>query len=202
MPRSAGIAVGRATVAVVLTVFSMLGCAPMSTFQSPDTLELGERAVGVGVLQVPLGPEYLEDRALFPSVWYRRALADDTDLGVKVGLREGVLLDVKRVFFRRPLALAGDLGVAVGVVDPSFGVSRWFLVIRPAVLLGSKNIYGGVWTNLQLSEFQWERMHGLMVGTALGTKRKLMLECNWFKQEGAGNASVSFGLGFQGQLGR
>jgi len=197
MPRFARIAVGRATVVVALTVLSGLGCAPMSTFQSPGTLEPERQAVGVGTVLVQWDAEYPEDGEVFPSAWYRRALTDNTDFGVKVGLFEGVLLDVKRVFFRRPLTLAGGLGVAFVGFDEASA-----LLIRPAVLLGSRNTYGGVWANYPLSGEHWERVQDLMVGAALGTKRKLMLECNWFKDEGARNASVSFGLALEGQLGR
>ncbi len=193
MPR----AVGRVIVLVALTVLTAFGCAPLSTFQSPSVLESGERAIGGGVLLVQWDLDYPEDRGLFPSLWYRSAVGDNTDVGVKLGLYEGALLDVKHTFLRRPLVLAGDLGVAlVGLEDASS------VVIRPAVLLGIENVYGGVWTHYPLSGEHWDRMSGFMVGATLGAKRKLLLEYNWFKEEGARDASMSFGLGVQGQFGK
>ena len=195
--RQPNAATGATALLVALSVVGGLGCAPMSTFQSPAVLGAEERAIGVGALQVLWDPEeHPDDTGFFPSIWYRSSVTDKTDLGVKVGLFEGVVFDIKHSFVEGPVAVAGDLGVGlVGFEDATA------LVIRPAVLVGTPNIYAGAWYNYPLSGEYWDQVSGFVVGASIGSRRALMLEYNWFKEPGGGDPSMSFGLAVQGVLG-
>ena len=196
MTRVSRVLVCRATAVIILTALCGFGCAPLSKFQSPSVLESGERAIGGGVLLVQWDLDYPEDRGLFPSIWYRSSVTEKTDLGVKVGLFEGVVFDIKHSLVEGPVAVAGDLGVGlVGFEDATA------LVIRPAVLVGTPNIYAGAWYNYPLSGEYWDPMSGFVVGASIGSRRTLMLEYNWFKEPGGQDPSMSFGLAVQGFLG-
>jgi hypothetical protein len=197
VPGHLNTAAAATTLLVALSVAGGLGCAPMSTFQSPVVLAAEERAIGVGALQVLWDPEENpDDTGLFPSIWYRSSVTEKTDLGVKVGLFEGVVFDIKHSLVEGPVAVAGDLGV--GLVGFENATA---LVIRPAVLVGTPNIYAGAWYNYPLSGEYWDHMSGFVVGASIGSRRILMLEYNWFKEPGGRDPSMSFGLAVQGFLG-
>ena len=183
---------------VAVTLFSLQGCEPLSTFQSPDVLDLGERAVGGSALGVGWeGRDPERSSGVLPSLWYRSSIDENTDFGIGIGPFVSTF-DIKRVLLRKRLLLSGNLGVSVdtyGDIYDMFALEA--LLLRPALLLGTEQVYGGVWGLYAVPEDENVTESGVMLGVSLGDRTKLMFECNYRWLHGEERAVVAYGLALQ-----
>ena len=196
-------AVARPAVLVVAVVLvSLLGCEPLSTFQPPDVLAEGERAIGGSALGVGWdGRDPDRSSGILPSLWYRSSIDENTDFGIGIGPFVSTF-DIKRVLLRKRLLLSGDLGVSVdtyGDVYDTFALEA--LLLRPALLLGTEQVYGGVWGLYAVPEDENVTESGVMLGAALGDRRKVMLEYNFRWLHGEERGVAAYGLALQWALG-
>jgi hypothetical protein len=179
-------------------LLGLWSCEPLSTFQAPDVLEEGERAVGGSALRVGWdGKDPDRSSGVFPSLWYRSSIDENTDFGIGIGPFVSAF-DIKRVLLRKQLVLSGDLGVSVdtyGDVYDAFALEA--LMLRPALLFGTDRTYGGLWGLYAVPEDENVTESGVMLGASLGDRRKLMLEYNYRWLHGEKRGVTAFGLACQ-----
>jgi hypothetical protein len=166
-------------------------------------LEEGERAVGGSALGVAWeGRDPVRSSGVLPSLWYRSSIDENTDFGIGVGPFVSTF-DIKRVLLRKALLVSGDLGVSVdtyGDVYDTFALEA--LLLRPALLLGTEHVYGGVWGLYALPEDENVTESGVMLGTSLGDRRKLMFEYSFRWLHGEERGVAAYGLALQWTWGR
>jgi hypothetical protein len=190
---------GRGAPVVVLSLLVLQGCAPISMFQSPEVLQPGERAIGAAYLVVQWDTVEEEDLpgdddvGGLPSIWFRTAVAENTDMGMSIGLFSSAL-DIKRVFVRGPVLLSGDLGLCFGN-DEFDGDAA--VTLRPALLLGTEHLYGSVWGAYAFPGDDTVVAQGVGVGVSLGDRVRLVGEWNYFQMGDTDSPSLDYGGGLQ-----
>ena len=178
-------------IAAVLVVLS--GCAPFSTFQSPEVLGKGRAAVGAAMITVTWDEENEDDGGTIPAIWFRASPADNTDVGLSINLF-GSAVDIKRVFFRGPILVSGDLGFCFGTDELDGGSA---IVLRPSVLLGTDHLYGSAWGAYAFPGDETVVVQGLTIGASIGGNLRLMGEYDHFQMGDKDSPSSALGVGLQ-----
>ncbi len=180
--------------ATALVVVS--GCAPFSTFQSPEVLGRGRAAVGVGMVTVKWDEsdeEDEDDMGSLPAIWFRTAPADNTDVGLSLNLF-GSAMDVKRVLYRGPILVTGDLGFCFASDDLD---GEGVVMLRPSIIVGTDHVYGSAWGAYAFPTDDTVVAQGFMVGASLGGDLRLMGEYDFFQMGDKDSPSSAYAVGLQ-----
>ncbi len=154
----------------ILALVLLVGCMPASTFHTPYVLQPGESVRGAGFTGFY---SFAEGEPWIPALdfYTRRSWGPNSDYGLRFAVPQLIpTVDVKYQVRREPVLIAADLAACL-CPFPYPG-------IIPSLLVGTEQLYGGVKLPLTM-------MHagaGVMLGTALGRERNVLLEMNLFYQ--------------------
>jgi len=189
------------------------GCVSLSTLQSPQVLEKGQKSLGLGL------SGFYEESSEFVGIYEfdifaRYGLANKLDGGIKVfglpGLTGGVQGDLKYQVLEKPffvsLDIASSYAIALSLDDDE---KIHIYGITPLILLGNRTFYGGAkinyFTSLNKIDFfgsssksrSGANMPALVFGAMLGKKGKFIPEVNIYFLDG--ETALVFGIGLQGK---
>ncbi|RMG67961.1 MAG: hypothetical protein D6715_03515 [Calditrichaeota bacterium] len=178
-----------------------MGCASLSTFQTPATLEKGKAAIGFGASGVNGSiPAILEASG-------RVGLGRQTDAGVKVTIPGTITGDLKWQWYRSP-GLQAAFDVAVSYFNSSEnGEDFKSGAVMPALLVGNRHWYAGgrlvffssegTFNFFGSRDFQVSTTFpGLFFGLALGNRLQFMPEVNvYFSTGDSQGALLHYGIG-------
>jgi len=208
---------------VVLLASAVLAGCHHALFQSPEVLEPGEHAIGVGAA----GSAVLEPAVLPHEIdlFYRMGIDGNTDVGARLTYSLHTIVDEWHGFLHEyenpltiavdgkhclragPLLMAGDLGLSW---TPGAGL---LVGIHPTVMVGTSWLYAGARVSVYRHGAWWRWPEGLpsfTVGAKLGKRLYVMPELTfgwvpWYSRgeyAAKGNPELVFGLAFQYRFGR
>ncbi|UCG42004.1 MAG: hypothetical protein JSU73_08945 [candidate division WOR-3 bacterium] len=199
---------------LVLLASALFAACHHALFQSPEVLEPGEHAVGVGGAGAVVSAPEVRPHEL--DLFYRIGMDGNTDLGGRllysfnttVDDRRALtfLVDGKHCVRTGPLRIAGDLGL-------SWTPAAWWAIgIHPTVMFGTERLYAGARMSIYKSGswYGWhEGLPSFTVGAKLGKRFYVMPEVTfgwvpWYSRGRyvlSGDPELVLGLAFQYQFG-
>lgn len=191
-------------VAVVMT-----GCASLSTFQTAQVLEKGEKQMGfaLSASQIDVGDS--DDAALeavtilVPEFFYRAPIGEKSEFGVKLTPTSLVADGKYQLVDSTPFDMAADLGLGFFAFAAE-GEALVVVDIHPAII-ASLNLSESVSLNLTPKfivryiaaggESETSYLNGGTIGLALGKNTRFMPEVGFYRWENEDSGFAYFGLG-------
>jgi len=176
------------------------GCLSLSTFQSPEVLRPGEKAIGIALSGIGEGKEM----SLYClEVYGRYGVGEKCDAGIKMFFPGGigVLGDIKQQHKLKPLLVSSDFGVSYFYGIEDFHVMGFY----STVLFGGKHFYSGlkciIWGTFDNGLSVCPPLLGILIGASIGNTIRVLPEINlYFFPETNGYCSTPFytpGIGIQ-----
>ncbi|NQT62294.1 MAG: hypothetical protein HQ556_04985 [Candidatus Marinimicrobia bacterium] len=194
-----------------LSVFLLMSCYPLGTFQGPEVLPLGTETMGVG-LSWMTNIASLQDSSsgnekafvADGSLLFRRGFPHNTEIGIKFTGRPwssgAILSDVKWQIVQEPLMVAVD-----------FGISYWTNIdilasvgYHPALIVGNGKLFGVLQYNNIRSSARILITQDLLLGHHFPMKENDYIFSPLFglhrDEADPGNIFYSLGFGFTGPV--
>lgn len=195
-------------------LLGLTGCFSLSTFQSPQVLEPGQKSLGFGVSGFYIESEDVSGIIEF-DIFGRYGLANRLDGGIKIfglpAIAGGIQGDLKYQVLKDPFFLSFDLASFYATIPTLFDEDENINTfgITPLILVGNRTFYGGA-KIYSISRFDkidlfgsisklraTESMPALVLGATLGKNAKIIPEVNIYFF--GGETVLIFGIGLQGK---